>query len=564
MMGVTRLGALAVSLGVGCDGVSPGADASSDVPAATADARGDVTAAPDVTPADTGTIADATTPDAPTDATARDDVPAEPTDAPSALDAGSPDSGAPDSGAPDSGVRDSGAPDSGAPDSGAPQTPPALALQLGGTSFDSVGGLSLDPSDGFFIADGLRGSVNFGGMTLTSNSISGAQTSDPYVAHFSATGAHLSSALYDTTADGSATSVLATAGGGFVLTGAAAGTATFGSIVLGGNLTNNDAFVAVFDATGTPSFASRFGAGGRDTSFGAAVDALGNVYVTGFFQQSVGFGSETLMANSTDGFLVKLNPAGVVQFARRFTGSAVELGQSVAIDGMGNVHVYGTFRSDTLDVGGPSPLMSNGGQDVFVVSFDAMGRFQRARAFGGPGDDWTAGLASDAAGNLTLGGTYAGQLVVGATTLTSAGASDLFVIGLDAAYNPRFARSYGSVGEDFAFNIATNAAGDVAVVGQYSINGIREELTLGGAPLVSRGGGDAFVALFDAAGRHILSRSVGGTGRDLAADVQIDSRGRVVVAGTFEGTVDLGNGPVVSRGGTDIFVLVLDRPPRLP
>jgi hypothetical protein len=52
---------------------------------------------------------------------------------------------------------------------------------------------------------------------------------------------------------------------------------------------------------------------------------------------------------------------------------------------------------------------------------------------------------------------------------------------------------------------------------------------------------------------------VGGTGRDLAAGVRIDSRGRVVVAGTFEGTVDLGNGPVASRGGTDIFVVVLDR-----
>ena len=564
LIDVTRIGALAAGLAAGCVDGGGGADAmvdggSLDAPSAAGDARNDGATKPDASPADVSTPADA-----PMDVSPRDAGPGDAPDAEQPRDVGSLDAGPPDVGSLDAGPRDAGSPDAGPPDAGAPQTPPALSLQLGGANSDSVSSLSLDPSDGFFIADEVRGSVNFGGALLTSNSISGVATSDPYVAHFSATGAHLSSALYATTADGAATSVFATAGGGFVLTGTAAGTATFGSIVLGGALTNNDAFVAAFDATGTPSFASRFGAGGRDASFGAAVDALGNVYVTGAFQQSVGFGSETLMASVTDGFLVKLNPAGVVQFARRFTGSAVDLGQAVAVDGAGNVHVYGSFRSETLDVGGPAALVSNGGQDVFVVSYDAMGRFLRARSFGGPGDDWTGGLAVDAAGNILLGGTYAGQLAVGATTLTSAGAGDVFVICLDGAYSPRFARSYGSEGEDFAIDVATNPAGDVALVGQFAINGSNQAIDLGGAPLVSRGAGDAFIARFDASGRHILSRSVGGTGRDLAAAVRIDSRGRMVVAGTFEGTVDLGNGPTASRGGTDIFVMVWDRPARLP
>jgi hypothetical protein len=511
-----KLGVLALGFGVGCGGGEGGADgAAPDAPAAMNDVPRESAPPPDAPPPDAVAPPDATPPDA------------TPIDAP--------------------------------PDAGPRVPPPAVALHLGGSGSDTVSGLSLDRDDGFFITDGLRGTIDFGGGPLTSNTISGVSTSDPYVAHFSATGAHLFSALYNTSADGTGLSVLATAGGGFVLTGTAAGAATFGSFVLGGALSNQDGFVAAFGAGATATFASRFGAGGRDASFGAATDALGNVYVTGAFQQSVAFGSETLAASVTDGFLVKLSPTGAVQFARRFSGSAVDLGQSVAVDGAGNVHVFGTFRSETLDVGGPTPLMSNGAQDVFLVSVDASGRFLRARALGGSGDDWTAGLVADEAGNVVLGGSFVGDLTVGTTTLTSRGQADMFVIGLDATYAPRFARSYGTTGEDSARDVATNRAGDVALAGMFSIDGPGRELALGGTPLISQGAGDAFVALFDAAGRHVLSRAVASGGQDGASGVRIDSRGRVVVAGSFSGTVDFGSGPVPSRGGTDIFLLVLQR-----
>jgi hypothetical protein len=45
----------------------------------------------------------------------------------------------------------------------------------------------------------------------------------------------------------------------------------------------------------------------------------------------------------------------------------------------------------------------------------------------------------------------------------------------------------------------------------------------------------------------------------IVSAVAVDSDGYVVVTGSFEGTVDFGNGPLTSAGETDIFLLRLRR-----
>ena len=102
-----------------------------------------------------------------------------------------------------------------------------------------------------------------------------------------------------------------TAGNSYV-TGGFEGTATFGpgetnETTLTSAAGDRDIFVAKYDASGDLLWAKRAGGEGFDRSFGIAVDAAGNSYVTGGFEGTATFGpgetDETTLtsaAGSTD------------------------------------------------------------------------------------------------------------------------------------------------------------------------------------------------------------------------------------------------------------------------
>src|SRR5439155_18267325 len=68
------------------------------------------------------------------------------------------------------------------------------------------------------------------------------------------------------------------------------------------------------------------------------------------------------------------------------------------------------------------------------------------------------------------------------------------------------------------------------------------------------GGFDIFVAKYSAAGSHLWSKRLGGTGDDFAFSLAVDGSGNVVVAGYFPGVVNFGGGPLTSAGLNDLFV----------
>jgi hypothetical protein len=106
---------------------------------------------------------------------------------------------------------------------------------------------------------------------------------------------------------------------------------------------------------------------------------------------------------------------------------------------------------------------------------------------------------------------------------------------------------YGGAGLEVATDVAIASNGDVLVTGYFT-----DQLSLGGQLL----GGSAgmFVARFDGDGEHLWSRAFGGGARPNA--IASDGHGAVVV-GSFGGDADIGAGPITADG-IDGFVLRLD------
>lgn len=120
-----------------------------------------------------------------------------------------------------------------------------------------------------------------------------------------------------------------------------------------------------------------------------------------------------------------------------------------------------------------------------------------------------------------------------------------------------WAVGFGLAGQQQAFGITTDAAGNAYVVG-----GFTGQLPVAGSgvpPLISQGGSDAFVVKLDPAGTPVWYKSYGSAQiYEQASSVAVDPQGNIIVAGYFDGTVNFGGGALNTAGNLDIFVAKLD------
>ena len=335
--------------------------------------------------------------------------------------------------------------------------------------------------------------------------------------------------------------------GNVYITGSFFGTVDFG----GGGLTSAgaaDVFLAKYDGNGNYAWAKRFGSVGVETGTSVATDASGNVFLTGFFTGTVDFGGALLTAiAAADVFLAKYDSGGNPQWSASYGGVGTDTGNSVAIDGSGNVLLTGQF-SGVANFGGGN-LGSQGLTDIFLVKLNTNGTIQWKQSYGGVGADLGASVASDASGNVFLTGYFANTTDFGGGALNSAGGSDIFVAKFNSILGHLWSKRFGSTLDDQGLSVRVNAAGTA-----YVLSAFQGTVNFGGSPLISAGGFDVSLARYDASGVHQWSKRFGGTGNDLGNGLALDGAGQLIMTGNYNAGADFGFGPFTSTGSDDIFL----------
>jgi hypothetical protein len=342
------------------------------------------------------------------------------------------------------------------------------------------------------------------------------------------------------------------ASGNVFVTGNFQGTVNFG----GGDLVSaggTDIFVAKYDAAGVHQWSQRFGSTGSESGSSVAVAAFGAVVVTGQFEGTVDFGGifNMVSAGGTDIFVAKYDAAGVRQWSLRFGSTSNDFGNSVAVDALGSVRVTGSF-SGTVNFNGGN-LVSAGGSDIFVAKYNTGGSHQWSQRFGSTGGDFGFSVAVDASENVFVTGTFQGTVNFGGGNLVSAGVGDIFVAKYNVGGTHQWSQRFGSASTDFGNSVAVDASGHAFVTGYFN-----ETVDFGGGDRVSAGGADIFVAKYDAGGVHQWSQRFGSASTDFGNSVAVDASGNVFVTGFFNNTVDFGGGNLASAGVADIVVAKYD------
>ena len=372
--------------------------------------------------------------------------------------------------------------------------------------------------------------------------------------------------------------------GNTYFTGIFGGTISFGSFSLTGT-SGYDVFVAKRDAAGNYLWAVRGGGLGAKQVLGLAVDAAGDVVVTGSFDdRTVSFGgilltnaAQPTASPSNDVFVAKLSGSTQTWLWAVSAGGGTRLngddqGRAAAVDVFGNVYVAGTFDSSVAFFG-PNIQVANPVQfsrgNVFLAKLTPAGQWVWAKGQDNLGG-LVGGLSTDPYGNVYLTGVFGGvPTVFGSVTLSSPRSSSGYVAKIDGAGTWQWAQllrtaRYAPYPQMYA---ARSDGRGVYVAGAYQ----GDTLQVGTTTLLNTGYIDsrnirlpnAYVARLHAgtgAWQWVLQTT--NTGSEGLSTPQLDGAGHVLVAGGFAEVsgsgATFGTTTLHNAAGSDMIVTQLD------
>jgi hypothetical protein len=353
---------------------------------------------------------------------------------------------------------------------------------LGGNGDDRAMGVALDSAGSIYVT-GHTASSNFPVASAMQTKLNGSE--DAFVTKLNATGTRI---LYSTYLGGSnvdSGNAIAVDGYGQAYIGGSTSSTDFPVLnaAYAANGGGQDGFVTKLTSAGTAIVYSTYLGGAASDYIGAiAVNAAGNVYVTGS-TFSVNFPVSHAVQGTTggnqDAFVTELLPGGnALVFSTYLGGSGgfaglPEQGQAISVDVAGNIYVAGVTSSANFPVTSSAlqPTFAGGNVDGFLTQYSPNGQqVNYSSLLGGSGLDFINAIAIDTFGYVTVAGetssfdfpnTRAPQKQLN-------GSYDAFVTKFlfSATACTLISSTYlGGSGSDSAAGVALNSNGDAVIAG---------------------------------------------------------------------------------------------------
>jgi hypothetical protein len=394
------------------------------------------------------------------------------------------------------------------------------ARQIGSPGSDFAEKIAVDAQDNILLTGRICNQTDFLGKTTTTlGNDNGNEGGEFFIAKTDPAGAllwldHGGGVRVPNRQTGSnlGTAIAADHSGNVIAAGTYVGSPRLGAFTLPEGGPNEDLYLAKYNPEGRLLWVKTVTCSYMLAANDLCTDDDGNIYLTGYFGHhnlggSADFGNATLHSyGGRDIFIAKYSPNGSLAWVRQAgspNADGRDFGQSIAIGADGNCVVTGWFEGTArFD---PLSLVSRGGRDVFIASYDPAGKLLWARGFGGEGSDQGNALCLDTEGNVYCTGHFSGNAFFGENNLASTGAEDAFVVKINPAGALLWVQPIGGdlpeANSDRANGIAVDVEGNLVVTGVFS-----GKMTFGNHVFASQGREDVFLLFFDRNGKMIKAR----------------------------------------------------------
>ena len=391
------------------------------------------------------------------------------------------------------------------PSTTAPSSPSGIAAASTGggitadaTATDSEGNVYVVGST----EGNLDGEVNVG-------------TSDLYLQKYSPSGQLIYSEMLGAS-NAQGVSVAVDSSGNVVVAGT-----TTDQLTPGSTNTGNTAFVTKFDPTGQQVFTYQSQPAAGDSATGLAVDAQGDIFLSGTTASPVG--GDVTQSGTTDAFVTKLDPNGNVLYDTQSDGGAGTSASdtSVAVDNAGNYYMLTNINGDAIlskyaDAAGSQPIYTTN--------------------LGQVGQGAATGLALDGQGNVYVTGTTTSGTLNGQVNSAYTSGSDAFVSQVNASTGAINYVSYVGGGNTDASALSVSG-GDVYITGSTN------EPIANATPVGTQ---DSYFATLDGSSGQVTSaQEWGGAFSSTGSGITVDPTGTSALS-----VLGLPNGDVPPDGST--------------
>lgn len=225
------------------------------------------------------------------------------------------------------------------------------ARSVGGNANGDAGyGITLDASSNVYITGKFESTADFN-LGTGVNTLTATGLEDIFILKLDASGGFEWVAGIGAEDDDSGLSIDVDASGNVYTTGYYTGsTADFdpGAGVEGlPHVSAEDIFVLKLTTDGNFVWAKSMGGDGDENGKSLKTDDAGNVYTTGFYEQTTDFdpgsGTSELTSASYDIFISKLDAAGNFVQAASMGGGSLDQGRSVTVDAADNIYITGSY-----------------------------------------------------------------------------------------------------------------------------------------------------------------------------------------------------------------------------
>jgi Beta-propeller repeat len=326
--------------------------------------------------------------------------------------------------------------------------------------------------------------------------------------------------------------------------------ATFGTQTLG--QAGKNGFLTKYDSTGAVIWAQSIANSGRCSVADVAADPAGNTYLIGGFVGTATFGAQSFTSSQSDsllpdGFIVKLDALGIIQWAKHLRGSAQSTSQNVVplaitATATGEIAICGGFeRSLTLDATQLTALATAESGFLFrLLPTGAVGFYASVR---GTALSIFNDVQFDQQGFLFLTGTYDGI-----STIISSNGPNVSIVCLSPTVLAGFVMLYFPDGR-IAFrhqsvlspgfvipqSVATDPSGDAYVTGYFSQNASFQSMAPNLTTTLTNGTETFIAKLRRNMGAFLWQRQGYGTKTSQGLGLVSDATGRLYVSGSFGG-----------------------------